>query len=163
MTKEFVRLFVFDGEESDKLLSSQHTKANQAVEALFKLNNFKNIESAADEFFEAIGNMRESRSMDRRGWKFYYFGGTHKDNELEPNLKASAGEITPKENVLSDSQGENVYFGFKNQIGINEKGAVIPNLGKPKTLLNLNFIIFQNLILGSLIFLAPASVEGKHN
>lgn len=52
MTKEFVRLFVFDGEESDKLLSSEHTKANQAVEALFKLNNFKNIESAADEFFE---------------------------------------------------------------------------------------------------------------
>eukprot|EP00944_MAST-04C_sp_MAST-4C-sp1_P008973 g8973.t1 len=118
--------------------NTQHTELLRERYSEHDKNVNSAVSDAADEFFEAIGNMRESRSMDRRGWKFYYFGGTHKDNELEPNLKASAGEITPKENVLSDSQGENVYFGFKNQIGINEKGAVIPNLGKPKTLLNLN-------------------------
>ena len=52
LTKEFTRLFVFDGEEANNLLSPEFTKANQAIESLFKLSNFKLIENVTQDFFE---------------------------------------------------------------------------------------------------------------
>ena len=52
-TAEFVRLFIFDGEESEKLLDPRHTKADRAVEALFKLHNFEHIASVSEEYLNA--------------------------------------------------------------------------------------------------------------
>lgn len=51
-TKEFSRLNIFDGEEAVKLTDEDETKADQAVNTLFKLNYLTDIEQVSTQFFQ---------------------------------------------------------------------------------------------------------------
>ena len=48
----FVNFFVFDGELANQLLSSSHTQAQSAIEALFQLQYFSQITDKIEEYWE---------------------------------------------------------------------------------------------------------------
>ena len=65
----FVNFFAFDGELAEHLLSHDHTNAESAIEDLFQLGVFRNIELALQEFWEKKTERRaatEVRGLSRR-------------------------------------------------------------------------------------------------
>jgi len=69
MTEAFVDFYVFDGELADRLLHPKHTHAETAVESLFQLNIFRDMERPIDSYWykktQHVG-AREQRGHSRR-------------------------------------------------------------------------------------------------
>ena len=65
----FVNFFVFDGELANQLLSSSHTQAQSAIEALFQLQYFSQITDKIEEYWEnktANVSATEEKGLARR-------------------------------------------------------------------------------------------------
>ncbi len=69
MNKAFVDFYVFDGELADRLLQPKYTHAETAVESLFQLNIFRDMERPIESYWERqtqhVG-AREQRGHSRR-------------------------------------------------------------------------------------------------
>lgn len=65
---DFVRLFVFDGEQAEELLSSKHTKANDALDSLFQLRHLDRMAGYVEDFWDDASKAKasEDKGLNRR-------------------------------------------------------------------------------------------------
>jgi len=69
LREDFVSLFVFDGELADRLLSREHTNAQRALEDLFQLSLFRDLEARVEDYWTQLvagKTATESKGLNRR-------------------------------------------------------------------------------------------------
>jgi DNA sulfur modification protein DndD len=93
---EFVPFFVFDGELAERLLSREHTNAQEAIEDLFQLKVFTHVVSAVQEYWtdqtQATG-ATEEKGLNRRRNRVDFL-----KNRLETLKKEQAKVLKKYEN-----------------------------------------------------------------
>lgn len=65
LQKDFVRLFIFDGEQAERLLDHRHTNAHDAIDSLFQLKFFDGMQKRVAEYWEA--HMDQVKAGDEKG------------------------------------------------------------------------------------------------
>lgn len=67
LTESFTNLFIFDGELSSRLLSKQHTRAEQAIHTLYFLDRLEAIKKEVDEIIRAEREKSISKTKTNKG------------------------------------------------------------------------------------------------
>ncbi len=63
---DFVRLFVFDGEQAEHLLNHKHTNAHDAIDSLFQLRFFDGMRDRVNEVWK--DHINNAKAKDERGF-----------------------------------------------------------------------------------------------
>ncbi|PWE34115.1 hypothetical protein DDZ14_02880 [Maritimibacter sp. 55A14] len=97
MNDDFVNFYVFDGELADKLLNSQHTNAETAVESLFQVHLLKRMSDRVSSYWD--DQTRNVTAKDEAGytrrknlladWRARHDALVTEQNSLRADLKSS--------------------------------------------------------------------------
>jgi DNA sulfur modification protein DndD len=94
LNPRFVELFVFDGELAHHLLDSTHTRAQDAIDALFHLSLLQGVGEEFEKNWQA--HARQASARDRKGF-------TQRQNRLQ-RLRGRVKELTAERDRLTAEQ-----------------------------------------------------------
>ena len=154
LTPEFVELFVFDGELAHRLLDPRHTKAQQAVDALFQLSLLDNLSDEFDKNWEkhadsVSGKGKKALVRRKNRWDTLrkHLRSLQKrkkecDRELEPLKKAQLRMETGVEKLVSrnTTDAEELTETKERQAAVQAKvellsGQLVDKMREPEDLL----------------------------
>lgn len=103
LTENFVRLFIFDGEFADRLLSSKYSEAENAIDALCQLYLLDEISSRAEDVWQkASRNKSVKTDQGLSAWRKKEERLKKQSQEVAQALKKAENEIDKLKNEIAD-------------------------------------------------------------